>query len=265
MTLSDKQLEARRGRLTASRVAPLMNGDAAALHQLWLEMTGQAEREDLSHVWAVQRGLATEQLNLDWYAYKQNVPVTRRGEVVVHPRHDCFAATLDGWDARRNHPVECKDCSGFESMDDIVARYRPQCYFQMACTNSAQYALSVILAGAEPVVRHFDMAFDYATDLTHRALWFMDCVRERVPPGPVSAVAAPPDKWRDYDMRLHESAEEWRRYAEVYLQTIGATETCRDAAASLKGMVPDDARKAYGAGVIVKRDRGGRLSLRIDV
>lgn len=263
--LTQAQLEVRRGRLTASRVAPLVNGDEKALYQLWLEMTGQAEREDLSHIWGVRRGEATEQLNLDWYGFKQNVPVTRRGEVVVHPRHDCFAATLDGWDAERGCPVECKDCGGFESMETIVDRYRPQCYFQMMCCNSTQYAISVILGGAEPVVGHYKMVSDYASELMRLALWFMDCVRDRVPPGPVPAVPPPPDKWRDYDMTEQFAADEWRRLAEIWLQTHGAAESWREAAVGLKGMVPEDARRAYGAGVIVRRDRAGRLSLRSDV
>jgi hypothetical protein len=49
------------------------------------------------------------------------------------------------------------------------------------------------------------------------------------------------------------------------MQTRGAVDECREAAAAIKGMVPADARRAWGAGVIVTRDRGGRLSLRSDV
>src|SRR4029077_7712576 len=85
--LSPAQIEARKGKLTASRVAALMTGDAEKILRLYREMIGEAVEEDLSDVWAVQLGAATESLNLDWYEMRRN-PLSRRGEVVVHPRHD---------------------------------------------------------------------------------------------------------------------------------------------------------------------------------
>src|SRR5580765_6987801 len=95
--LSPTQIEARRGRLTGSRVACLMTGDAAAILRLYREMIGEAVEEDLSDVWPVRLGEATEQLNLDWYERKNRTPVTRRGDVVVHRDYDWAACTLDGW------------------------------------------------------------------------------------------------------------------------------------------------------------------------
>ena len=35
-------------------------------HDLWLEKTGRKEQDDLSEILAVQIGIATETLNLDW-------------------------------------------------------------------------------------------------------------------------------------------------------------------------------------------------------
>lgn len=95
--LTPEQLKARDGKLTASRVGVLMSGDEAKILSLWREMLGLQEPEDLSGVWAVRRGEATEQLNLDWFERKTGKKVTRRGEVVVHPEHDWAACTLDGW------------------------------------------------------------------------------------------------------------------------------------------------------------------------
>lgn len=95
--LTVDQLQAREGKITASRVGVLMSGDEAKILALWREMLGLEEPPDLSGVWPVRRGEATEQLNLDWFQEKQGKPVIRRGEVVVHPDYDWAACTLDGW------------------------------------------------------------------------------------------------------------------------------------------------------------------------
>lgn len=258
--LTETQIEARRGRLTASRVGPLMSGDAAAIHQLWLEMTGQAEHPDLSLEWPVYLGVTTEQRHLDWLERKHGIAVARRGEFVVHSRHRCFGCTLDGWDEKRSCPIEVKHCSGWENLDVIIERYKAQCHFQMMCCNTMQYVFSVIQGAEKPAVEVFDMDTSYASELLQRALAFMICVESRTPPGPVLPVSSPV-AWRDYKMET----EEWRRPAEVWLQSRGAVDSCKDAAAAIKSMVPADARRAWGAGVIVTRDRGGRLFLRSDV
>lgn len=57
MSLTLQQLQARKGRLTASRIGCLMTGDGAEILQLYRELTGEAEEKDLSGVWAVQRGV----------------------------------------------------------------------------------------------------------------------------------------------------------------------------------------------------------------
>jgi hypothetical protein len=54
--LTPEQIARRKGKLTASRVAVLMTGDAEKIIQLWEEMLGQREPEDLSGVWAVRLG-----------------------------------------------------------------------------------------------------------------------------------------------------------------------------------------------------------------
>jgi len=97
--LSPDQARQRVGRLTASRVACLMTGDADKIMNLWREMVGDPDfvPDDLSDVWAVQLGSHTESLNLDWFEKKTGKKVTRRGDVVVHPKFEWAACTLDGW------------------------------------------------------------------------------------------------------------------------------------------------------------------------
>ncbi len=258
--LSPQQIDARRGKLTASRVAALVTGDRDKIMRLWREMLGIDQEEDLSNVWPVQLGAATEVLNLRWYAMK-NSPVTRCGEVVEHPVHDWAAATLDGWDSVLNCPVECKHVGGHEPLEIIIDRYQPQMQWQMECTGAAQCAISVIMGAREPVVEYVEYDAEYAAELVKRGEMFMQCVRERRDPVVLEAVAAPAIAETVYDMS---TSNQWCSYAVEWLETRDATKRNEDASKLLKAMVPDDAKRAFGAGVRISRDRAGRLSLRED-
>jgi hypothetical protein len=123
--LSAEQIKTRRGKLTGSRIACLMKGDAKAIHELWLEMTDDPSfvPEDLSRVWPVRLGECTEQLNCDWYQLKNNSALTRRGEVVVHHKFPWAAVTLDAWIEVLNCPLEAKHVGGREPLEVIIERY----------------------------------------------------------------------------------------------------------------------------------------------
>src|SRR5215471_18987443 len=122
--LSPAQMKQREGRLTASRIACLMTGDQKKIHQLWLEFTGQAEPEDLSQVWAVRLGEATEPMHLDWLELLK-FTIVRRGRFIVHPQHEWLGVTLDGWCSALSPPgggpVECKHVGGHEPLEIIVS------------------------------------------------------------------------------------------------------------------------------------------------
>jgi len=257
--LNAEQIKARTGKLTASRVACLMNGDAKEIYNLWLEMTGQEfEYEDLLRVWPVQLGSCTEALNLDWYELK-NSAITRRGEVAVHPVHSWAAATLDGWIADLDCPVECKHVGGREPLEVIIERYQPQMQWQMEVTGAWQCALSVIFGANEPVVEFIDRDGLYAAEMVSRGEQFMAHVANKTPPVVLEAVAAPIDPTKVYDMTGNNS---WASAGSDWLSTKDAADTCKTAEKVLKALVPEDARKCHGHSIQITRDRAGRLSLR---
>jgi predicted phage-related endonuclease len=167
--LTAAQLKAREGKLTASRVACLMHGDADKIMQLYREMIGEGEPEDLDHIWPVRLGSATEELNLDWFEMK-NGTLSRRGDVIVHKKYTWAAATLDGWYDDLGCPVECKHVGGREPLEIIIDRYQPQMQWQMEVTGASQCALSVIMGAAEPVVEFIDRDADYAAEMVKRGL-----------------------------------------------------------------------------------------------
>jgi predicted phage-related endonuclease len=258
--LTRAQMDARQGKLTASRIAPLMTGDGAKIMQLYLEMTDQAEPDNLDDVWPVQLGSATEPLNLDWYERKNGVLLARRGEVVVHPRYQWAAATLDGWiPPDLDCPLETKHVGGREPLEVIVDRYQPQMQWQMEVTGAKECALSVIMGANEPVVEFVPRDADYAAEMIRRGAQFMDFVKRRIPPVALDPVPSPVDATKVYDM-LGNNA--WGDKAATWLATKSAADDCKDAEKVLKSMVPADAKKCAAYGVQITRDRAGRLSLR---
>ncbi len=256
--LTPAQLAAREGKLTASRVACLMKGDAEAIMRLYRELIGEEVPEDLSHVWPVRLGEATEQLNLDWYEQQGN-PLSRRGEVVAHKKYDWAAATLDAWDETLGCPVECKHVGGREPLEVIIERYQPQMQWQMECTGATQCALSVIMGANAPVVEYIERDTDYSAEMVKRGQQFISCVRQRIEPVALPAVAAPIDASKVYDMA---GSNAWAVHASEWLANKEGAEICKDAEKSLKAIVPADAKKCHGFNIQITRDRAGRLSLR---
>ncbi len=258
--LTPEQLAARQGKLTASRMACLMRADKAAILRLYQELTGAAPEEDLSRVWPVQLGAATEQLNLDWFEAK-NGPLTRRGEVVVHPQYPWAAATLDAWSPSLQCPVECKHVGGREPLEVVIERYQPQCQWQMFVTGAPNCALSVIQGADEPLVEFIPRDEDYIAEMVKRGAQFMTFVELLVPPVDMEPIAPPVDATKVYNMTGN---NRWGDKAAEWLASRPSFETCRDAEKILKELVPADAKKCTGYGVRITRDRAGRLSLRKD-
>lgn len=256
--LTEKQIAARQGKLTASRIACLMRGDKEAIMRLYREMVGNEPTEDLSKVWPVQLGSCTEPLNLNWFEAKHG-GLTRRGEVVPHPALPWAAATLDAWCPSLACPVECKHVGGREPLETIIERYQPQCQWQMEVLRASRCALSIIQGADEPIIEMIDVAPSYALEMVARGKMFMDCVDLRQPPVIVDPVPPPVVATRTIDMSGNNA---WANYAAVWLEHEGHIVVAKEAEKLLKTAVPADARVCVGHGVRITRDRAGRLSLR---
>jgi hypothetical protein len=261
MSLTAEQEALRLGKMTASRVAVLMRGDVAGISRLYLEMIGEVPPEDFEDNWAVQRGAATEAVNLRWYEKKNKILLTRRGEVVTHPNFFWAAATLDGWDSANNCPVEAKDVGGREPMEIIIDRYQPQMQWQMFCTQAQQCALSTVIAGQVPVVDYIPRAEDYIGEMIGRADYFMMCVTLHKPPLQELSPVEPPVATRTVDMVGN---NQWAHHAVTFLKNQEFRDWFEDAKAALKSMLPEDAARAFGHGVRVTRDRANRIHVRKD-
>lgn len=259
--LSPAQIQARDGKLTASAVACLMTGDAEKILNLWRDLTGDPSYapEDLSNIWAVQLGSHTEPLNLDWYEKRTGKPLSRRGDVVVHPTTEWAACTLDAWDDELKAPVECKHVGGFEKTAAIIERYMPQAHWQMIVTGAKQCVFSIIEGAREPVIEIVSYDIEYGNELYRRAKEFMQCVLDLRPPVALAQVAAPVKAEKVYDMTGNNT---WASEAVTWITTRQAWKDNAAADKALKALVPADAIKCVGHSITVSRSKSGSLSIR---
>ncbi len=282
--LSEAQLAARAGKLTASRVKVLMTGTDDEIMALWEQMTLGEPEPDLSDIWAVRLGEATEALNLEWYRRKTGHILTRHGEVTLHPVHDWMAATLDAFDAELPGPVDAKHVGGFEKREKVVQRYWPQMHWQMLCTDTYTSRLSIIEGAREPVVEAIDFDKDYAAELFDRAERFWQCVVSLTPPVDLPPPVEPvlPERWRTVDLRESflfseppygdgewhplPEAPNWaapmRDALELWDENKASAAEFEGAKKNIKALLPNDVGEVLFDEVTIKRAKNGAVTIK---
>ena len=263
MALSPEQKIAREGKLTASAIGALVSGDKQRILNLWREMIGDPGYvdEDLSGVWPVQLGAATEALNLDWYSRKTGNSIVDRGRVVTHRDYNWAAATLDGYDPVLACPIECKHVGGWEKTETVIQRYMPQMHWQMECTGTIKCAISIIQGAAEPYIEYVNYDKAYADELMSRAHKFMQHVWNMTEPVIIEQ-AAP--VYMPHDQLREINAIGDNKYASLASQWLANKKPAKDfeeAVDGLKEKLPYDAKRIYGYGVQVKRAKNGSLRI----
>jgi predicted phage-related endonuclease len=261
MALTAAQIAARDGKVTASFAPKLMTGDQAAIINEWRGLVGDPAYQplDLSDVWAPMFGSYIESFALDWHQRKTNRTITRRGDSVVHPSRPYVAATLDGFRCDDATVIDCKAPGAYRKIDDVVSYYTAQMIVQRRCVGADNAALLIVHGGAEPVEVPITWDTDYEAELWRRVDAFWQCVLDLRPPFSVPPAAPPVVATRIYDLSTSNS---WCDSAASWLANAPAKKLAIIAEAMLKELVPADAAKCHGAGVVVTRNRAGSLSLK---
>lgn len=253
--LSPAQIEERKLGIGASDSRYIIEG---RWHELWLLKTSRAEGPDLSDVFAVQMGHATEQLNLDWYKRRIGHEVTMRGLASASVKYPFLRCTLDGYDFDDKAVVEAKHVNGFSKIEDVVARYTPQVQHQMIVTGARKAILSVIIGTNEPerIPIEFDEFFANEYIEKCREFW-QHVVEDRAPEqgAPMDIVPAIPiSDMRTVDMS---GSNSWATHAADWLTNKEAAKVFDGAAKELKKLVEADVSRAHGAGIEIKRSARG--------
>jgi predicted phage-related endonuclease len=240
-----------------------MGQDEKALIRLWQEKRGEVGPEDLSGELIVQLGLATEDLNRQWYERNTGRAITSVQSRVVHPVIRWMAATLDGVVTGTGAVYEAKFMLPWSFSEEFAAeKYMAQLQHNMWVTNSRMAALSIITGGGKWV--EISIASDplYQHLLLTAEKKFWRCVQfgDRPhlfgvePPRPrIEAV-------RSVDMA---SSNAWAEFAALFRSTKSAFLEHERAKTELKGLMPEDAKEAFGHGVRAKRSKAGAVSFEV--
>lgn len=260
MSLTSEQLAARKGKMTASRVACLMTQDEAEILQLYKEFIGEAEPENLDDYWPAVLGSHTEALQILWYM-KKSGRVSMQGEVVTHPVKEWAACTLDGWDEDALCPIECKHVGGFEPTEIVIDRYQPQMQWQMWVTGAGYCALSMIKGAREPIVTHVDREQAYIDEMVERAEDFLMAVAMREPPVQLPPIVAPADATAIVNMTGNNA---WAIHAQDYIDHYEGAHKYEESKKLIKRLVGPSVKRAFGHGINVTRDIRGSLRITLD-
>jgi predicted phage-related endonuclease len=265
--------EARADRVNAiggSDANIIMGGNETRLLRLWKEKRGESEPEDLSDNLAVQMGSFTEPLNAAWFEKHTGYRVTMRGLPLKSKAHSFMACTLDGYvaevieladsgelDGREIGIFEAKHCGTRNTDEELFARYVPQLTHNCLVAGERRAWLSCFKGNGDWMLMEYELDDAYAERLVAAEEAFWRCVQTGEPPCAVPAEPTPKPKGvKEYDMT---GSNEWASHCADYVETQLAADRHEIAKKALKGLVPDDASKCFGQGIIIKRDARGAL------
>ena len=271
--LSAEQKALRKNGIGGSDANIIMGGDEKKLLRLWREKRGEIGPEDLSDNLAVQMGSFTEPFNAAWFEKNTGYLVTQRG-LAIRPEHTrarpYMGCTLDGYvvellsdtpSGERNGQelgiFEAKHCGTRSTDAEIFARYVPQLTHNCLCTGERRAWLSAFKGNGDWVMFEYELDDAYAERLLAAEDAFWLAVQDGTPPCPEPSEPTPkPVGVVEYDMT---ASNAWASFAGEYLETRLAADRHETAKKELKALVPEDASKCFGHGLIIKRDKRGAL------
>lgn len=250
----------RTGKITGSMAGKIMRGGEEAFN-LWLELTGQREPDDLSRVCIVQMGSFLEPFICDWYTQETGNAITRRNEWIVSPVNTWRACEIDGLVAAEAAVVDAKFTAGRESEEEHFARYLPQLTHNASVAGFERAGLLVLTGYGTFRTCFTDIDPFYAAELLARETEFEECVRTKTPPPGWQPAAAPamPKELKEYDFTGN---NEWAALAADWISAKEPAAKFKAAEKGIKDIVPPDAGTARGHGIMVKRDKANRLGIK---
>jgi predicted phage-related endonuclease len=250
----------RRSFIGGSDARVIMGDDEPALLRLWREKRGEVEPQDFSGNLIVQLGVATEPLNRHWYERHTGQAVTDVQRRLRHPVLRWMGATLDGIVAGAGAVFEAKFMLPWSFSEEAAAeKHMAQLQHNMWVTNAKSAALSIITGGGKwvEIAIAADCLYQHLLLTAEKKFWrcvqFGDTPRlfGVEPPRPrIEAV-------RSVDMA---SSNAWAEFAALFSSTRSAFLDHERAKTELKGLMPEDAKEAFGHGSRAKRSKTGAVS-----
>lgn len=238
----------------------ILSGDKERVLRLWHEKRGEAEPEDLGSKLSVMLGCWTEEFNRQWYEQISGQKVRDVGARLTCSTYRWRKCTLDGRIAANGAVFEAKHTNAFVRTDDVLERYMPQLQHNMAVANVERAVLSVIFGNARYETVEVAADWLYQSDLLKAERAFWSAVLSGEPPVALAAPPAPrPVATREL---CFEGNNAWAAAAADWLEHSRAAKTHASACKSIKELVEDDVRRAFGHGIEAKRNKAGAVSIR---
>jgi hypothetical protein len=241
----------------------IMGDDEAALVRLWREKRGEVGPEDLSGNLAVQLGVATENLNRQWFERNTGRPVKDIQKRVRHPAIRWMGATLDGVVEPTGAVFESKFMLPWSFSEQGAAqKYLPQLQHNMWVTNAATSVLSIITGGGRWLQIGVPADSLYQHLLFTAEKKFGRCVESGDRPR-LFGIETPPPRIEGVRVVDMSSSNSWGEFAAQFRETRDAFQKHEKAKAELKALMPDDAREATGHGVRARRSKSGAVNFEL--
>lgn len=280
--LSAKSLEERKTTIGGSEICVLAGGDEERQDKLYALKAGHIQPDDLSTVWAVIMGWVTEEANLSFFEFKNQLEVINKQKVLTSDKYQFMRCTLDGSIKNyknRQAVIDAKFTLGFKRIDeeyaDVIPRlikyYTPQLHWNAYLLEentgkTVPYGiLSICRGGNEPTFHEVKIDKDYQLELINIAKDFMHCVKNSLPYN-IPDFVEPPVPVEDkvpVDMTTVKSKLNWKRHADTWLQTYGARQSCLEAEKALKDLVPKIASTAFGDGIKISVSKNNRKKIEV--
>ena len=255
--LGDDAKAKRREWIGGSDANTIMGGNTERINALWSEKRGERQPDDLSGNIAVMLGSFTEAFNVAWFERQTGLSVTSRGDWLTLPGEVPMSATVDGIVSDDGRVFEAKHTGERISPEDAWARYLPQLAHNSIVANAPGAVLSVIRGNSDWYILEYERDADYEAALIRAESDFWRCVQDGTPPHPLPAPPMPKPKGVvEYDMS---ASNAWAINSAIYFDTRSAYVAHEAAKKEIKAAVPDDASKAFGFGLEVRRDKRGAL------
>jgi len=250
----------RRGFIGGSDARIIMAPDEGALLRLWREKRGEIEPEDLAGNLIVQLGTVTESLNRRWYERQTGQAVKHIQRRVHHPVHKWMAATLDGMVEGLGAVFEAKFMLPWSfSEQGALEKHMAQLQHNMWVTGAKTAVLSIITGGGKWVEMTVpsDSLYQHLLITAEKRFW--RCIETGERPS-VFGVETPRllvEAARIVDMS---GSNSWAQSGALFRSTRAAFLDHEKAKADLKGLMPEDAKEAFGHGIRGKRSKAGAVS-----
>jgi predicted phage-related endonuclease len=245
---------------------------AGEWRDLWLEKRG-GKPVDLSHVFKVQLGLATEPLHAEWFIRQTGKPLKDLGDFPMTsdqaPEPFMFA-TLDRWIVPDEMPLELKHTNEFATLESSAAYYMAQLQHQLMVTNCSLLYFSIIRGNNEPVHGTVQRDDAYCAKLLaqEQEFWRMLQAGEEPPvmgnedPDMTAMVPEIPiNGRREYDLGKN---NEFVSVAADYRRLKPQADEFKVVDKQLRTLIPADASVVRGGGLTLKRDARGAFRCTIE-